>query len=672
MYSMYIGIIGRSKGSTVDSLAYRAGVKLECSLTGEIFNRESKEVEDVILSLPKEAPDWAVDLKDLIKEDRTKGVQEFCNIVEGAENRKDSQVYREFRLSLPREFTKEQSKELVKEFLDDQVCSHGITALQNYHFDVDSVTGEENPHCHVLLLTRRLMETGLGLKDRSWNTKQQHEQWRSQWASYGNYHLLKNGFEANWDYRSYKDRGINFEPQPKLGSKIIKMEKQAGQDPKNIHSKPVTERGREYQEVKLRNLYTLINRPEEALDAISKQQTTFMWGDVAKLLSRYVDDQALFNRLSLKLQQSSELVCLEDKGSYSRSVFTTRTRLAEEGKFIETLNALKENKSHGVENSVVEGAIQKATESLRESKKDPEAALSQDQIKSIKHMALADQLSFVEGYAGAGKTTVMKVMKEIWEESGYQVFGLAPTGKAAENLADCGIESDTVQRFLKLFENGRSQYDSQTILVLDEAGMVDGRCFGDLIKAVEKLGVKLVASGDLGQLSPVEAGIPFRIAVKEVGKAELTTVLRQKIEWQREATVLFGEGRAAEALKKYNDKGLIKTVDEKYSAINDVANQKIEIEAQLTKVSKTIRARGVSEKNPANVNALFHKLEVIDKQNTFVSDLLHKKDHKGVVELYNLSRRISGNISSEIRKDIEKDKVTIQHASIFRKHVVFP
>jgi hypothetical protein len=40
-----------------------------------------------------------------------------------------------------------------------------------------------------------------------------------------------------------------------------------------------------------------------------------------------------------------------------------------------------------------------------------------------------------------------------------------------------------------------------------------------------------------------------------------------------------------------------------------------------------------------------------------VSDLVHQKDYKSVVELYNLSRRVSGNISSEIRKDIEQDKI---------------
>ncbi|HBN23059.1 MAG TPA: hypothetical protein DD412_07465 [Holosporales bacterium] len=605
MYSMHIGIISRSKGSTVDALAYRAGVKLECPLTGEIFNRESKEVEDVILSLPKESPDWAVDLKDLIKEDRTKGVQEFCNIVESAENRKDSQVYREFRISIPREFTKEQGKEFINDFVQDQVCGLGITALKNFHFDVNEETGETNPHCHVVALTRGLTETGLGLKERDWNKKQVHEQWRSQLAAYGNYHLLKNGFEANWDHRSYKDRGINFEPQPKLGSKIIKMESQAGQDPKDIHSKPVTERGREYQEVKLRNLYTLINRPEEALDSVSKQQVTFMWGDVAKVIARYVDDQALFERLSLKIQNSPELVCLKKEGSFTESIFTTRTRLAEEKKFVDTINVLKGNKNHGVNPSLVESSIEKANIQLRESKNDPKASLSDDQVNAIKHMSLSNQLSFVEGYAGAGKTTVMKVMKEIWETSGYQVFGLAPTGKAAENLADCGISSDTVHGFLKSFEHGRSQYDSKTIIVLDEAGMVDHQRFHGLIQAVEKLGIKLVASGDRGQLSPVEAGVPFRLAVAEAGKADLTTVLRQKVPWQKEATVLFGQGRAEEALKAYLDKGHIHFCDE--------------------------------------------------------------KKPRDVVEQYNLSRRIAGNMGHEIQRDIKIAKERGEHLT-FSSH----
>lgn len=591
MYSLYIGVIGRSGGSTTNSLAYRSGCTISCPLTGEVFNHGSKSVQDVQLLLPQDAPDWARELQGLISENRQAGIQELCHLVEGSEGRKDSQLYREFRVSLPREFTEEQSKDLVNEFLKDQVCSLGIAAITNYHFDVNPKTGETNPHCHILMLTRSLEEKGLGLKERSWNSKVHHEQWRSQWAAYGNYHLLKNGFVANWDHRSYKDRGINFEPQPKLGSKIIQMESQAGQDPKSIHSKPVTERGRQYQEVKLRNLYTLINRPEEALNSVSKQQVTFMWGDVAKVLARYVDDQALFERLSLKIQASRELVCLEDRGDFLKNVYTTRTRLAEEKKFVETIHHLKGNESHGVDISVVEASIEKANIQLRVSQNDPKASLSEDQVSAIQHMSLANQLSLVEGYAGSGKTTVMKVMKEIWEKSGYQVVGLAPTGKAAENLSECGIASTTIHRFLKSFEQGRSQYDSKTIMVLDEAGMVDHQRFHGLIQAVATLGVKLVASGDRGQLSPVEGGVPFRLAIAEAGKSDLTTILRQKVSWQKEATVLFGEGKAEEALRVYLDRGHI---------------------------------RFCEEKKPQEV-----------------------------VERYNLSRRMVGNIGGEIQKDIK-------------------
>jgi ATP-dependent exoDNAse (exonuclease V) alpha subunit len=132
---------------------------------------------------------------------------------------------------------------------------------------------------------------------------------------------------------------------------------------------------------------------------------------------------------------------------------------------------------------------------------------------------------------------------------------LAPTGRAAENLADCGISSEVVHHFIGAFKGGRCQYDSKTVLVLDEAGMVDSRCFSALIEAVDKLGVKLVASGDRGQLSPVEAGVPFRLAIEEAGKADLTTVLRQKIEWQKDATALFGQGKAEDALRVYREKG---------------------------------------------------------------------------------------------------------------------
>ncbi len=75
----------------------------------------------------------------------------------------------------------EQNIALAKEYLEDQCCKLGISVLANFHLDIDEDTGERKPHCHALLLTRRLTNAGLALKkERAWNQKSQHETWREQ------------------------------------------------------------------------------------------------------------------------------------------------------------------------------------------------------------------------------------------------------------------------------------------------------------------------------------------------------------------------------------------------------------------------------------------------------------------------------------------------------------
>src|SRR3989338_5050390 len=96
-------ILSRSSRNTVNVLAYRAGCKLYDERTGQTFNYKNKEVQHVELVLPKDAPLWATEIQKLIAEDRQKGVQAFCNIVENAEKRIDGQVWREFEFALHRD-----------------------------------------------------------------------------------------------------------------------------------------------------------------------------------------------------------------------------------------------------------------------------------------------------------------------------------------------------------------------------------------------------------------------------------------------------------------------------------------------------------------------------------------------------------------------------------------
>jgi len=550
-------VLSRSGRNTVRAMAYRSGCKLYDEKTGETFNYGHKSVEHVELLLLKDAPEWAVESQKLMEENRRQGVQAFVDKVEGAEKRVDAQVWREFEFALHRELTKEQNMALAREFIQDQICSHGMAAQLNFHFDVDKETGEEKPHCHVVMTTRCLGENGLSeKKEREWNKKELLCELRQQWQDYSNFHLKLHGHDVQIDHRSHKDRGIDMEPQPKLSKGVRELEQRLQKLEGDEHHTPITDKAKAFHEVQLRNLYRIMRHPEVVFEIVTKHHATFMWADVQKVLHRYVDDVPLFQRLDAKLKSSNELMLLKADPD-GRDIYTTRTMLKTEKSLVETAETLNTSKSHTVKEYQIHHGIRKADEDLK-----TYGGLSHDQKRAIYHMVDEGQLRCVVGIAGAGKTTALGVCQDIWQAEGYAVYGLAPTGKAAQNLEQSGISSMTLHKFLKSFEDGRCQYNPNSVLVLDEAGMVDMERFEKLLGVVKQLGVKLITVGDGAQLQPVEAGPAFRLVTTCLGKAELNTVIRQKEEWQKEATILFGRQETQAAIQKYVDKGHVHIVEE--------------------------------------------------------------------------------------------------------------
>ena len=50
-------------------------------------------------------------------------------------------------------------------------------------------------------------------------------------------------------------------------------------------------------------------------------------------------------------------------------------------------------------------------------------------------------MEVIEALAGTGKTYTAGVLRELYEDAGYQVIGVAPTGRAARELTDAGRAS---------------------------------------------------------------------------------------------------------------------------------------------------------------------------------------------------------------------------------------
>ncbi|OJW52795.1 MAG: hypothetical protein BGO67_10450 [Alphaproteobacteria bacterium 41-28] len=649
-------VLSRGSRNTVRAIAYRAGCQLYDTQTGQTFNYADKSVQHVELLLPKDAPLWARDIQELMKVDRQKGLQAFVDIVEASEKRIDARVWREFEFALHRELTEEQNIALAREFVEDHLCGRGMAAQLNFHFDVNEETGEETPHCHVVVTTRRLEEKGLSLKkERDWNSKTLLLELREQWAQYSNFHLKLHGHAIQIDHRSHKDRGIEIEPQPKRGRGVSEQENRYQ---KSLKILPITDKAKAFHDVQLRNLYRIIRRPEVVFDIVTKHHATFMWADVRRVLHRYVDEVSLFQRLEAKLKNSAELVLLhlgnvEDSSAHfyltptsknaeqDKAIYTTRRMLKAERSLIEAAEGLSDLKTHGVDEKYIKKAIEKANEELR-----AHGGLSQDQIKAIHHLVDEGQIKCVVGIAGAGKTTALGVCQDIWKTEGYAVYGLAPTGKASQNLEHNNIQSQTLHKFLKACEEGRCQYHKNSVLVLDEAGMVDVERFEKLLGAVKQLGVKLIVVGDGAQLQPVEAGPAFRLVTTRIGKVELNTIVRQKEAWQREVTVLFGKQETQKALQKYVEKGAVHIVDENLSSLKEVlAHGNYKDLVKLYEASHRVSA------------LIYHEM---------IKDV--KKDHPGLTQLHPFIKQHQDYSRYQSWKELEKEaaKNVLQNAQTCR------
>ncbi len=64
-----------------------------------------------------------------------------------------------------------------------------------------------------------------GNKRRDWNEKELLQEWREDWAKTANRHLERAGRPERIDHRSNKERGIDREPEPKLGPIAHEIEK---------------------------------------------------------------------------------------------------------------------------------------------------------------------------------------------------------------------------------------------------------------------------------------------------------------------------------------------------------------------------------------------------------------------------------------------------------------
>jgi hypothetical protein len=187
----------------------------------------------------------------------------------------------------------------------------------------------------------------------------------------------------------------------------------------------------------------------------------------------------------------------------------------------------------------------------------------QDQADAIFGiLTSARRVDVLQGAAGTGKSFTLAALANMWRaETGTPVLGLTTSQNAAGVLKREGLDDAwNITRWLQAIDDGEASLRPGQMIVVDEASMVTTDHLARIQELADAARAKVVWTGDTAQLSAPGAGGAMRHLVEVGGSQQLTTVVRFRNEWEKEASLKLRDG-LPEALVDYDQHGRLRDGD---------------------------------------------------------------------------------------------------------------
>lgn len=191
-----------------------------------------------------------------------------------------------------------------------------------------------------------------------------------------------------------------------------------------------------------------------------------------------------------------------------------------------------------------------------------------------------DKIILVSGDAGTGKTTLLKEIQEGIKYGNNKLHMFAPSSDAAKNvLRKEGFENaDTIARLL--VDPRMQEQMKDSVIGIDEAGLVGVPTMNKLISIAEKQNARLLLSGDWKQHSSVEAGCAMKLIET---KSEIKAARVDEIVRQRKAEMLKNVvEKMAYAISRKSEEQRQEQMKTAYDTLNDNGNI-VEIKDRATR-----------------------------------------------------------------------------------------
>lgn len=208
-------------------------------------------------------------------------------------------------------------------------------------------------------------------------------------------------------------------------------------------------------------------------------------------------------------------------------------------------NGITTSKIYKLENNIFNLIIENVTSNssrqlfsekeIKNFEKENKFKLDEFQLNSVCSI-FRNKINVLTGGPGTGKTTTLKSIVSAFEEKGYKVALLAPTGRAAQRMVQStGRSAETIHRFLKIMpEEVESDYISvlnanefidYDLVVIDESSMLDLYVVNQLLRRINPQRTAILFVGDIDQLPPVGIGYFLR----DIIQSEIINVCKLEI-----------------------------------------------------------------------------------------------------------------------------------------------
>ena len=444
--------------------------------------------------------------------------------------------------------------------------------------------------------------------------------------------------------QKHRDMAAQFGQQPE---QVIRAahERRVEQEPQEKHR--YLESALTYAQEKNLERHAVTDERELMRDALKRSMGEASFAEIREMFDKRV--------------QSGDLIEVDSK-SPARA-FTTEQMIG-----YERDNVAEMRRGQNLDNPLV------STETWRHIE-EKYAHLSTSQRAAVEQIASShDRITGLEGVAGAGKTTSLAAIREAAEHEGYKVFGLAPTSRAAQKLAESGIESGTLQRHLARGE--QPDGGEKRLYVLDESSLASTKQMNELLHRLDG-GDRVLLVGDKRQHEAVEAGRPYR-QLQEAGMqtARLHEVVRQKEPELKEVVEQLARGDVHGAVANLDQQGRVHEIvgrEERLGAIASeyarepqgtlVISPDNESRRELnTLIHRQMQARG-------DVNPEEHKLRVLDTRNEMTGADRQWAAQYGEGDLVRYTRgsKVLGIDSGEYARvdsvDARENRITIERVN---------